>query len=117
AHDAGRRVALTLSDPAWVDLHRDRFVELLDHVDIVFANEAEARSLLGVGDALAAAEQLRSRCEAVAVTRGEHGSVVASVAGIRQVPAGPVTQVVDLTGAGDLYAAGFLLGLTRGMAP
>lgn len=114
AHEAGRKVALSLSDPFCVDRHRAEFLDLLaDHVDIVFANEAEITSLYqtDLDDAL---RQVRSHCDIAAVTRSEKGSVV--VAGDQVVVQGaePVSQVVDTTGAGDLYAAGFLYGLTQG---
>jgi len=114
AHEAGRKVALSLSDPFCVDRHRAEFLELLaDHVDIVFANEAEITSLYQTDfdDAL---RQVRGHCDIAAITRSEKGSVV--IAGEQVVAQGaePVSQVVDTTGAGDLYAAGFLYGLTQG---
>ncbi|HVI51122.1 MAG TPA: adenosine kinase [Candidatus Sulfotelmatobacter sp.] len=114
AHEAGRKVALSLSDPFCVDRHRAEFLELLaDHVDIVFANEAEITSLYqtDLDDAL---RQVREHCDIAAITRSEKGSVV--IAGEQVVVQGaePVSQVVDTTGAGDLYAAGFLYGLTQG---
>lgn len=114
AHDAGRRVGLTLSDTFCVERHRDEWRALVaDQVDILFANEHEALALYQVGtfeEALAAA---RADVEIVAITRGPAGSVVARGDEVAEVDAHPV-EVVDTTGAGDLYAAGFLFGLTHG---
>jgi sugar/nucleoside kinase (ribokinase family) len=115
AHAAGNRVALTLSDPAWVTGQRAAFEKLLGEVDVLLANEVEALTLTGTDDVHAAVEALRERCPVVTVTRSEHGAVVAGTDGVESVPAAPVAEVVDTTGAGDLYASGFLLGLTRGM--
>jgi sugar/nucleoside kinase (ribokinase family) len=113
AHEAGRRVALTLSDTFCVERHRGEWRDLVaDQVDILFANEAEALCLYGVEtfeEALAAA---RADVEIAAITRGPQGSVVARGDEIAEVEAHPV-EVVDTTGAGDLYAAGFLYGLTH----
>jgi sugar/nucleoside kinase (ribokinase family) len=113
AHDAGRRVALTLSDTFCVERHRSEWRDLVaDQVDILFANEAEALSLYEVetfDEALAAA---RADVEVVALTRGPRGSVVARGDEVAEVEAHPA-EVVDTTGAGDLYAAGFLYGLTH----
>jgi len=114
AHDAGRRVALTLSDTFCVERHRDEWRDLVaDQVDILFANEAEALTLYQVDtfeEALAAA---RADVEIAAITRGPRGSVVARDDEVVEVDAHPV-EVVDTTGAGDLYAAGFLYGFTNG---
>jgi sugar/nucleoside kinase (ribokinase family) len=116
AHEAGRKVALTLSDTFCVERHCDEFRALVnDHVDILFANEDEIRALYEaetLGEALA---QVRGRCEIVAVTRSEKGSLVSRGSVIHEVPAEPVETVVDTTGAGDSYAAGFLYGLTHGL--
>jgi len=115
AHASGRRVALSLSDPMWVELHHDELSELIDDVDILFGNEAEARGLAGVDDLETAAADLCRRCELVVLTRGPAGSVVLTVDEKHEVPAHPVDEVVDTNGAGDLFAAGFLVGYTRGL--
>jgi sugar/nucleoside kinase (ribokinase family) len=115
AHDAGRQVALTLSDPFCVDRHRDSFRDLvLNHVDILFANEQEIISLYQAENVHDALERARADCKLVAVTRSAEGSLVATGDGVHQVGAFPVERVVDTTGAGDLYAAGFLFGITHG---
>ncbi len=117
AHAAGRKVALTLSDPFCVERHRAAFQELVErHVDIVFANEAEIRSLYQAPDFDAALQRVRRHCEIAALTRSEHGSVVVRGAEVHVIDAHKVDAVVDTTGAGDLYAAGFLFGLSRGMS-
>lgn len=117
AHAAGRKVALTLSDPFCVDRHRAAFVDLVErHVDILFANEAEIRSLYEVHDFDAAAARVRGHCEVAALTRSERGSVIVGAGGVHVIKAEPVAKVVDTTGAGDLYAAGFMVGLSRGLA-
>lgn len=114
-HQAGGRFALSLSDPFWVDLHRDELRALLEQVDILFGNEAEATGLCGVSDLEGAVVELNRHCPIVAVTRGPAGSLVATGGRPAAVPAYPARSVVDTTGAGDLYAAGFLYGLTRGL--
>lgn len=114
AHAAGGRVAFSLSDPFCVDRHRDEFLALLDgDVDVLFANEVEAMSLFEVPTLDEAVAAVRGRCEIAVLTRGPEGSVVVSAGGVLAVPAVPVDRVVDTTGAGDLYAAGFLFGLTH----
>jgi adenosine kinase len=116
AHQAGRQVALTLSDSFCVERYRAEFLELLRNgtVDLVFANEAELYSLYQASDFDAAVMQLRSDAKLAVVTRSEKGCVVASPDGIIAVPAFPIEKIVDTTGAGDLFAAGFLFGLVRG---
>ena len=116
AHQAGRQVALTLSDSFCVDRYRDEFLELMRKgtVDLVFANEAELRSLYETSDFDTALKQLRIDTRLGVVTRSEKGCVVASPEGVIAVPAAPIDKIVDTTGAGDLFAAGFLFGLVRG---
>ena len=114
AHAAGRKVSLTLSDSFCVDRHRDSFRQLIrTQVDLLFANEEELLSLYETRDFDAAVEQLRAETGIAAVTRSEKGSVVIGDGDPIVVPAEPVSQVVDTTGAGDQYAAGFLFGLAR----
>jgi sugar/nucleoside kinase (ribokinase family) len=115
AHDAGRRVSLTLSDTFCVDRHRAAWRELVaEQVDILFANEHEAMALYEVDSFDAALAAARADVEVACLTRGAQGSVLARGDELAEVPAHPVEKVVDTTGAGDLYAAGFLFGFTRG---
>ena len=116
AHDAGRQVALTLSDSFCVDRYRGEFLDLMRSgtVDLVFANEAELHSLYQTADFDTALTQLRSDAKLAVVTRSEKGCVVAAKDGVTAVPAFPIDKIVDTTGAGDLFAAGFLFGLVRG---
>jgi sugar/nucleoside kinase (ribokinase family) len=115
AHAAGRQVALTLSDSFCVERHRASFLDLVsDHIDVLFANEREIKSLYETDDFDAALQRARDCCATVALTRSEHGSVVAGGGEVCVVAAAPVERVIDTTGAGDLYAAGFLFGLTHG---
>jgi sugar/nucleoside kinase (ribokinase family) len=117
AHGAGRQVALSLSDPFCVGRHRAAFRELVaGEVDILFANEAEICSLYETDDFAAAAAAVRGHVAVAALTRSAAGSVVLAGGASHTVAAAPVPRVVDTTGAGDLYAAGFLYGLTRGLA-
>ncbi len=115
AHDAGRQVALTLSDAFCVDRYRGEFVELMKNgtVDLIFANESELHSLYQTSDFDTALKALRGDVKLGVVTRSEKGCVVASSDGVTAVPAFPISQLVDTTGAGDLFAAGFLFGLVR----
>jgi sugar/nucleoside kinase (ribokinase family) len=122
AHGAGRKVALSLSDPFCVGRHRAAFRELvMAGVDILFANEAEICSLYETDDFAQAAASVRGHVAVAALTRSAHGSVVLGQGGAdgrseaHDVAAVPVDRVADTTGAGDLYAAGFLYGLTRGL--
>lgn len=115
AHEAGRRVALTLSDSFCVERHRDDFLEFIDgHVDLLFGNEDELISLFRADDLAAAVEALRGRAPLAAITRGAQGSIVLDGRETIEVAADPVESVVDTTGAGDLYAAGFMHGLSSG---
>ena len=115
AHDAGREVALTLSDSFCVDRYREEFLDLMrgGTVDIVFANEAELHSLYQTSDFDGALKQLREDATLGIVTRSDKGCVVVSNDGVIAVPAHPIETLVDTTGAGDLFAAGFLFGLVR----
>ena len=116
AHRAGRQVALSLSDPFCVGRHRAAFRELVSgEIDILFANEAEICSLYETGDFVAAAKAVRSHVEVAALTRSGAGSVIICGDEAHRIAAAPVERVVDTTGAGDLYASGFLYGLTRGL--
>jgi sugar/nucleoside kinase (ribokinase family) len=116
AHEAGRQVALTLSDSFCVDRYRGEFLELMRNgtVDLVFANEAELHSLYQTSDFETALKQFRGDVKLAVVTRSEKGCVVASRDGVTAIPAFPIEKMVDTTGAGDLFAAGFLFGLVRG---
>jgi sugar/nucleoside kinase (ribokinase family) len=115
AHDAGNTVALTLSDAFCVDRHRADFLRLVEgHVDILFANELEILSLYQVDNFDDALQKVRGHCQVAALTRSEKGSVVVSGEEVHVVDAVHIDKVVDTTGAGDLYAAGFLHGLTQG---
>jgi sugar/nucleoside kinase (ribokinase family) len=116
AHAAERQVALTLSDAFCVDRYRDEFLRLVRGrtVDLLFANESELRSLYQTADFDTALDALRSDATLAVVTRSEKGCVVITREQIREVAAFPVERIVDTTGAGDLFAAGFLFGLARG---
>jgi sugar/nucleoside kinase (ribokinase family) len=115
AHDAGRKVALTLSDTFCVARHHAEFTQLVSHVDILFANEGEASALTGEAEFAAAVTALSAKCPTVCVTHGAQGSVIASGGQTYKIAAAPVEQLVDTTGAGDLYAAGVLYGITAGL--
>ena len=116
AHKAGRSVALTLSDAFCVDRYRAEFLDLIRKgtVDIVFANERELHSLYETADFDSAVKALRGEAKLAVVTRSEKGCIVVSRSAIEAVAAEPVAEIADLTGAGDLFAAGFLVGLARG---
>lgn len=115
AHDAGRKVALSLSDPFCVDRHRDGFLPFIEeHVDILFANEDEILSLYQLDDFDMAAAKIRGVVDIAALTRSADGSVVITKDDTIAVPASPVEHVTDTTGAGDAYAAGFLAAYTQG---
>jgi sugar/nucleoside kinase (ribokinase family) len=116
AHEAKRTVALSLSDAFCVDRWRDEFLQLMRSrtVDLIFANAAELHSLYQTADLEAALAALRADIDVAVVTRSENGCLVVGPEGVEAVPAFPVECVVDTTGAGDLFAAGFLCGVARG---
>jgi len=116
AHRAGRTVALTLSDSFCVDRYRDEFLNLMrtGAVDLVFANESELHSLYQTADFDTALAAVRNDVKLAVVTRSEKGCVVVSRAANEAVRAAPIDRFVDATGAGDLFAAGFMVGLARG---
>jgi sugar/nucleoside kinase (ribokinase family) len=115
AHAAKRKVSLTLSDSFCVDRHRDDFRALVtDEVDVLFANRDELCSLYETEDLDSAVRRVREDCELAAITCGSSGSRIITADEVITVDAEPVKEVVDTTGAGDLYAAGFLYGLTHG---
>ena len=116
AHAAGREVSMTLSDSFCVDRYRDEFLDLMRSgtVDIVFANESELKALYQTSSFEAGLEQIRRDCRLAAVTRSEKGSVIVRGDETVQVDAIAIRELVDTTGAGDLYAAGFLHGYTTG---
>ncbi|MGH9186676.1 MAG: adenosine kinase [Acidimicrobiales bacterium] len=115
AHAAGRRVALTLSDSFCVARHRDEWPDLIDgSIDILFANEHEVVELYDVPTFDDAVTEVRRHCDLAFLTRGQAGSVVVAGDELHVVDAHPVERLVDTTGAGDMYAAGVLYGLTAG---
>ncbi len=117
AHQAGRQVALSLSDPFCVGRHRDDFIALVSgEVDILFANEAEICSLYQTDEFDAAAAAVRGHVKIAALTRSAAGSVILTPDDTHYVAPARVEHVVDTTGAGDLYASGVLFGLTRGLS-
>lgn len=117
AHANGREVSLTLSDSFCVDRHRKDFRSLVaDEVDILFGNEDELTSLYEVATFDEAVQLVRRDCALAAITRGAAGSVIVTGDGVLTVPAEEVERVLDTTGAGDLFASGFLYGYTQGMA-
>jgi sugar/nucleoside kinase (ribokinase family) len=115
AHGAHRKVALTLSDAFCVDRHRDSFRDLVaGHVDILFANENEIKSLYEVESFDAALQEVRGKCEIACLTRSEKGSLIVAGDEVHVVDPERIGPVTDTTGAGDLYASGFLFGWTHG---
>jgi sugar/nucleoside kinase (ribokinase family) len=117
AHKADRKVALTLSDSFCVDRYRDEFRDLIRTraVDVVFANEHELKSLYETADFDTAVKAFREEAALAVVTRSEKGSLTISSQGLIEAPAFPIDHLVDTTGAGDLFAAGYLFGLSRGL--
>lgn len=116
ARNAGRKVAFTLSDAFVISRHGDDFRALIDagEIDILFANEHELAALTGLDDFDAGLAQLAAKVPTVVVTRSENGAHAVSGGESAHVPAEPIDKVVDTTGAGDLFAAGFLFGHVRG---
>ncbi|CAK0752195.1 adenosine kinase [Azospirillaceae bacterium] len=115
AHQAHRKVALSLSDSFCVNRHRDEFLNLAaNHVDILFANEQEILALYQTDQFSEALAAVRAHCDIAVLTRGAEGSVIAAGNDVHVVPAEPISRVIDTTGAGDLFAAGFLFGYTQG---
>jgi sugar/nucleoside kinase (ribokinase family) len=116
AREAGRKVAFTLSDTFCVDRHREGFNELLDKgaIDILFANQAEVEALAGIGHLDSALAEVKGKVSTLVVTRSEDGALAISGGERVDVPAEPIGQLIDTTGAGDLFAAGFLFGQARG---
>jgi sugar/nucleoside kinase (ribokinase family) len=117
ARQAGRKVAFTLSDTFCVDRHRDGFNVLLDErrIDILFANQAEIEALAGVAHLDSAVAAMKDKVETLVVTRSEDGALAVRGGERADVPAEPIAQLIDTTGAGDLFAAGFLVGEARGV--
>jgi sugar/nucleoside kinase (ribokinase family) len=117
ARQARRKVAFTLSDTFCVDRHRDGFNALLDErrIDILFANQAEIEALAGVPHLDTAVAAVKDKVETLVVTRSEDGALATRNGQRSDVPAEPIAKLVDTTGAGDLFAAGFLLGEARGL--
>ena len=115
AHGAGRKTALTLSDSFCVGRYRQEFLQLLEgDIDILFANEDELKSLYQVDSFDDALQRVQGHCEIAALTRSDKGSVIMRGDEVHVIDANPVDPVVDTTGAGDLFASGFLYGLARG---
>jgi len=117
ARSAGRKVAFSLSDTFCIERHRDGFNALIDggKIDLLFANQAEIEMLAGVAHLDSAIEAVRGKVETLVVTRGEHGALATRGSDRVDVPAVVVSGVVDTTGAGDLFAAGYLAGYTGGL--
>jgi sugar/nucleoside kinase (ribokinase family) len=118
AHAAGRRIAFTLSDSFCVSRHKNDFLRLIDEqkIDILFANQAEIEEMAGIANVDEVVAHFAGRVPTLVVTRSEHGAVAVRGEERASVPAEPIDKLVDTTGAGDLYAAGFLAGEARGLS-
>lgn len=115
ARAAGKLTSITLSDSFCVERHRESFLELIrNHIDIVFANESEIKSLYETRSFDGALAAIRKDCKLSALTRSEKGSLIVTETETVEVAAHPIAKIIDVTGAGDLYASGFLFGHTRG---
>ena len=115
ARAAGRKTSITLSDSFCVERHRDSFLDLIrSDIDIVFANETEIKSLYQTQNFDGAVKAIANDCPIAVVTRSEKGCVVVKGSEVHASPAHPVSKIVDVTGAGDLFASGFLYGITNG---
>ncbi len=116
ARQAGRKIAFTLSDTFCVDRHREGFNQLIEggRIDILFANQAEIEALAGIAHLESAVALIAPKVETLVVTRSEHGALAVRDAERADVAAEPIRELVDTTGAGDLFAAGFLFGTARG---
>tara|TARA_B100001250_G_scaffold374600_1_gene361540 strand:+ start:41 stop:670 length:630 start_codon:yes stop_codon:yes gene_type:complete len=115
---SGKKVALSLSDSFCVERHRESFISLVeDYIDILFANESEIKSLYQNQDLSFAINKIQNKCELIAITRGNNGSILLSEG--KKIIINPFIfgKAIDTTGAGDLYAGGFLKGLTSGLSP
>ncbi|MDQ6969847.1 MAG: adenosine kinase [Mariprofundus sp.] len=112
----GVKVALTISDPFLIDICRDQFKQLIEGpVDLLFCNEDEAKALTGLDDPIACAQAIHKHCENVALTLGENGSIIMHEGEVFPIE-GVETTALDSTGAGDMYAAGVLYGITNGLS-
>jgi sugar/nucleoside kinase (ribokinase family) len=116
ARQAGRKVAFTLSDTFCVERHREGFSQLIEEgrIDILFANQAEIEAMAGVPHLETAVNAFKDKVETLVVTRSDEGALATRSGERAEVPAEPIRELVDTTGAGDLFAAGFLLGYARG---
>ena len=118
ARNAGRKVALSLSDSFCVTRHRESFIELVeDYIDILFANEDEIKSLYKASNLNSAIKKLKNKCELAAITRGKNGSILISNGEETSIAPFILGKAIDTTGAGDLYAGGFLKGISEGLTP
>lgn len=113
AKEAGRQIAFALSDVFCIENHHAEFLEMVEMSDIIFANELEVKTLYGKATYEEARETIRGKCKIAVLTRSELGSEIVTATETVHVPAAPIRELVDTTGAGDLYASGFLFGYLR----